>query len=209
MALHRFRDLDGNLIRFQLPLAGLSSQVFLGTGTLNTRFIGATSALALGTTSIPTGTLRAYPVYVPRTMSFDRIGCDLATSATAGGQIRIGVYASESDTNPKPTRLLHDSGNIATDVAVAYLDTTPSRPVLMPGPAIYWLANITGTAAPGMRSVAQGALLGLLGWPDTGGANQRTILTKTMAFGALPNPFGAISSIGTANPCAIGLRLVT
>lgn len=208
MALHRFRDLDGNHLKIQLPLAGLASQVFLGTGIADLRFDGAVNSIAHVVSSIATGALRAYPVFVPRTCRFDRIQCELVTGAAAGGVIRFGVYASESETNPKPTRLLYGSASTATDVAPAVLSETPSAPVNLPGPAIYWLANLTGTAAPGMRALAQAAVLPLLGWPAAGGSAQQTLLARTFAFAALPNPFGTPTSIGTGNPTAVGLRLI-
>ncbi len=208
MSLHHVIDSVGLRKRISLPLEGTASQVFLGTGTLDTRWCGAVNSIALISTSVATGTLRAYPAFLPKTVRFDRIGFDLATAGTAGSVARCGIYASSSDTNPFPTRLIYDGGQQTTDVGATYFDTSLSSPLVLQGPAIYWLANLTGTAAPGMRALAQAAVLPLLGWPPTGGANGRTLLTRTFAYAALPNPFGTISSIGTGNPAAVGLRLI-
>ncbi len=188
---------------------GVDVSQFVGTGTLDTRFTGAISGLAPGTGTQSVGVIRAYPVFIPRVCTFDRIMFEYTAAGTAGSVTRVGVYASSSATDPKPAALVYDGGEKATDATPAVMETTVSPAVTLTGPAIYWFVNFTGVAQPTLRTIAVGSIMPLLGWGSAGGAANNVTVTRTLAYAALPDPFGAISSIGTAAPGLVGIRLAT
>lgn len=197
-----------NGIQWGVP-AGVDVAQFVGAGTLDSRFTGAISGLAPGTGAQSIGVIRAYPVFVPRVCTFDRIMFELTTAGSAGSVARCGIYASSSLTDPKPAALVYDGGEKATDGSTGVLETTVSPAVTLSGPAIYWFVNFTGVAQPTLRTIPVGAIMPLLGWPSTGGAAQNATVTRTLAYAALPDPFGAISSIGTTAPGIVGIRIAS
>ncbi len=188
---------------------GVNVSQFVGTGTLDTRFTGAISGLAPGTGTQSVGVIRAYPVFVPRTCTFDRIMFEYTAAGTAGSVTRVGVYASSSATDPKPAALVYDGGEKATDATPAVMETTVSPAVTLTGPAIYWFVNFTGVAQPTLRTIVAGSIMPILGWGSAGGASNNITVTRTLAYTSLPDPFGTISSIGTAAPGMVGIRIAT
>lgn len=197
-----------NGIQWGVPF-GVDVSQFVGTGTLDTRFTGAVSGLAPGTGAQSVGVIRAYPAFVPRTCTFDRIMFELTTAGSAGSVARCGIYTSSSTTDPKPAALVYDGGEKATDGATGVLETTVSPAVTLTGPAIYWFVTFTGVAQPTLRTIAVGSIMPILGWPSTGGAANNATVTRTLAYTALPDPFGTISSIGTTAPGIVGIRIAT
>lgn len=187
---------------------GANPAAFIGTGTFDIRWTGAIGQSAPSVLAPAVGTIRAYPVYIPRLCSIDRIMFEQTGGASGGGVARVGVYASTSNTNPAPAALVYDSGEFSTTAAQVW-EKTISPAVTMAGPGIFWLANLTGTAVATMRSLVPAQVLPLLGWPSSGGANFNTGVTRTFSYAALPDPFGSITAVSTSGQAAVGLRFAT
>lgn len=153
-----------------------------------------------GTYTPGANTLGAFPIRVPRDMTFDRIAIEV-TVAVAGKNAVLGFY--NDGTNSYPGALLVDAGTVSV-ADIAIVAATISRQLLKDRD--YWLA-ISSQDAPTIRGLAIiGAKLGLrstnLGAIET---QWRVNFTYT---GTLPDPFPA-SAIKRADCPSIPLRLLT
>lgn len=192
-------------VKWTVPEGANIGQV-VGSSVLDTRFVGAIAGAAPTTQSVTINTMRAYPVFIPRTLSFDRICFEQTTAGTAGSKCRAGVYRFTSDTDPTPGALVYDGGEFATDGSNGMKEATPGSPVQLTGPAWYYFVLLSGTAAPTVRALAVASVQMILGWPAAGGTSHNTGWTRAFTYAALPDPFGT-PTIATGTPGIVGIRI--
>ncbi len=150
--------------------------------------------------------LRAFPFFVSESITLDRIGVVVSSNA-ATAKARIGIYTSTSSTNLYPNALLVDSGEL--DVATTGLKSATISQALTPG-TLYWLACVTGTVAPNLRSLGTAQAIPSLGFDNVFvGPGAGWIVAFT--YGALPDPFTAGGSVlsGATLNAHIGVRRVS
>jgi len=145
--------------------------------------------------------LTAQPFYVPRRHAYDRIAINV-TGVEAGKSVRVGIYD-------------HDLANIVPgvlrlDAGVVSAGTSGKKELVMSqtlSAGWYWLAclsDATGVA----RLVASGVVGGDpgLGYDDVDNTSFHRFVTRSVAFGALPDPFGTVGGYATGSVPRIWLR---
>jgi len=134
-------------------------------------------------------TLLAQPFYVPARHTYDRIAVN-ATVAEAGKSVRLGIYRHDY-ANVVPGALQLDAGVVSLGV-----EGKREMAISQALAAGWWwlalLSDATGTA----RLSASGTIGGdaMLGYDDADTTSFHRYVTRAQAFGALPNPFGAVTS---------------
>ena len=129
--------------------------------------------------------LACVPLYIPRTVTLDKIGIEVtAASGTGGSQALLGIYADIRDgAGGFPGDLIDGStGSVATDsIATVFADIDLTLP-----PGLYWLAMVTQTATCTTRCVVGNVMpVG----HNSGGVG-RNQYTENSVSGALPSTFG-------------------
>jgi hypothetical protein len=156
-----------------------------------------------GTTTPTLDELRAVPLYIPQTLTFDQIAIRVTTAATAGGVIRLGIY--ENNVNA-PGELIVDAGTVDS-TATGSLTVTISQTL----PQGYvWLAAVSQVATASInRYDASGA--GTLRLPsDNAGATFTQKLAgvaQSSVTGTLPSTFAATGSFTVGGAPFIILRV--
>lgn len=112
------------------------------------------------------------------------------TAGAVGAVGRIGIYRGNLGTPPvyNPGSLLFDSGSLNCAAAGMQIVAVPN--LVMEPDAIWWIATLFGTAAPTIRTVDAGALMGYQGTTDMN--TLRTGCFRAFAFAAFPDPAGAL-----------------
>lgn len=154
---------------------------------------------SMGTENPGLGQLRLAPFFVPVRRAFDRIGMDLSIAASAGGVLRMGIYAQGAGW---PGALLLDAGTVDST------STGPREIVIAQtlDPGFYWLAVVAQVAAPYWRyhgsPGASRAFAPTTGPPTEGpwGA-----IGVTGVTGALPSTISRVGAGNNIRP-AIALR---
>lgn len=172
-------------------------------------YAGANNCAPLGTAITVLGVLRAFPFQAPPSGgTVDRIAFNVTTGVA--GNHSIGIYDNTADNDLYPNALLATSGTVSS--AASGVKSTTVSVVLQPG-RIYWLTHVCSTTAATLRSYND--LSGMADWlgiDNTLGTGPGFGMSRTFAFAALPNPWGAggaaITAIGTVAP-ALAYRLVS
>lgn len=149
-----------------------------------------------GTATFANGNARAIPLWVPRSLSVDRIGIEVVTTpGSVGALIRLGIYSD--DGNGFPGAVLLDAGTVdPTSTGVKELTINQA---LTPG--LYWLTAVVQGApvtTPVMRTTTSGQL-------QVGGESGTTISATNAAYqktgvtGALP-AWGSTVLLGASAP---------
>ena len=168
------------------------------------RFYGVPAGVTPGTLLTVTGTLYAYPIYIPGNTPIKTISIDSTTGQT-GGALHAGIY---TDLNGAPNALVtgSDSGALAaTSTAVA--TATYSTPLNLTA-GWYWLAAIATASStfPTVASVSSAytnELNGNIG-SDTAAhafaaSSENSVgVTGTTTYGALPATFPTASLVQAA-----------
>lgn len=105
------------------------------------RFYGLPAGSTPGTLLTVTGTLYAYPFYVPNAVTVKTIGIDTTTGQTGGGAF-IGIYADNG--SGYPGALVPTSNNSSALIATsgaAVQNYTPTTAITLQA-GWYWLASI-------------------------------------------------------------------
>lgn len=108
-------------------------RVFPSGGTRGYIIPGVTT-IATGTNSPTAQQIRYQPIFVATTITVDQIACEVTTFATAGTNVRMGIYSA--DTNWQPVALIADGGDVAVNVsngvktAAINVTLTPGRYLL-------------------------------------------------------------------------------
>ena len=153
----------------------------------------------LVTRAMVVNTLYAMQFFVGRTMTFDRIACQVVT-ADAGKSIRLGIY--NNGINLYPGTLVLDAGTVSTTATGVKLITISQQ--LTRG--LYWVAAVSD-GAPSMKATLVTAPV--TGIDATDFSNLGGSYKVAFSYAALPDPFTA----GGVNPAdftiMIPLRLLT
>ena len=156
------------------------------------------SSVSTGNAGVTANRLYYQPIYVPRTVTVDRIAVNhAATTAGAGSVMRLGIYTS---TNDLPSTLLLDAGTVDLTTAAA-LKTVTINQQLTAG--VYWLAAV-GQITSGSPTFATGNPG--MHVPDAGGT-----FTGVKFEGGVTGSLPATATPGTSNttqPPLIYLRIV-
>lgn len=129
------------------------------------------------------------PIWVPRGVTLDRIGVDVVVVATAGGLVRLGVYA---DNGALPAALLLDAGTVDTTI-IGGRELSISLGPLNDG--LYWLAAVAQVAGCQIRKITQaGGGFTPVGPTSFGGTNLTGAgYTVSGVNGALPDTLAGVS----------------
>lgn len=196
----------GTLAYNRLPVGTVSDTVAAGNDARLSRppslLVSGqyTSGSSVSTSNAGVTNNRLYyqPIYVPRTVTVDRIAVNhAATTAGAGSVMRLGIYTSANDL---PASLLLDAGTVDLTTAAAFKTVTISQQL---SPGVYWLAAV-GQVASGSPTFATGNPG--INVPDAG-ATFTGVKFEAGVTGALP----ATATPGTSNttqPPLIYLRVV-
>jgi len=112
-----------------------------GVPLVASRFYGLPAGATPGTLLTVTGTLYAYPYFVPGPATIKTLGIDTTTGQTGGGAF-IGIYADNGA--GYPGALVATSNNTAALAATsgaAVQNYTPTTALSLSG-GLYWLASI-------------------------------------------------------------------
>lgn len=139
--------------------------------------------------------LRAFPLYIPKTMKFDRIAIRVSTQASgAVPRIRLGVYEDKADGSVYPGSLVIDAGEV--DVSTTGLKEL-AIDLTLKGGKLYWLALVgQDTTSLAVAAIPTGDALGVfLGFDSglTGAPYLGYAITQT--YGALPAAYPAGSPV--------------
>lgn len=160
---------------------------------------GAQGNEALSSSSFTAGVIRAIPFIAPaRGGTLDRIACELLVGVAANN-LRIGIYEPKGANNVYPGALVADSGDISS-AALGFKSFTLSASLT--AGKVYWFV-LFNSATLTMRTLTKGGYQPFLGFAGAAAPAQRTYLTATLAYTALPNPFP--SGAGTTNSSAFPL----
>lgn len=193
------------------------SQLSLGIGGgsvvpwVTGRFYGAApSTTPVGFLTV-TGTLYAYPLFIPAT-TIKTLNVNVSTPQT-GGNAHYGIYADNGA--GYPGNLVYDFGAVGALTATGVVTVTSTAAALALNSGLYWIASIfTATSTfptiTGMTAAYTNPLQAQLGFTSATNAAATTAETTTginvaAAYGALAATFptGATLTIATATPIAI------
>jgi len=189
--------------------AGLAAVMGGNLPLVTGRFYG----LPQGTTPVAvltvTGTLYAYPIYIPNTITISTLNVGVTTGQT-GGACHVGLY---KDSAGYPSDLIYDSGAVSGLTSTTVVTKSSVATELVPG--WYWIATIftaSGTfpSVTGITAnygVATNAQLG----SDTAAhalatsGQAATGISVAGTYGALPTTFtaGGALILNAATPVVV------
>lgn len=154
----------------------------------------AISILTTGNQNFNTGVLVAIPLEIPNAGSYNsleiRFGPDILSGTYSGGNLRMGIY--DSDSSFLPNNLVHDTGDQALPVGGSFPTTiTVVISEAFTANQLIWLAIATSA---GISPVQVTAIHGKydLGSPaGSGSLSVAAALNPSFTYGALPATFGA------------------
>jgi len=163
------------------------------------RFYGLPPGATLEPLLTVTGTLYAYPIYIPNPISVATLNLNVSTGQT-GGAAHLGIY---QDAGGYPGALVYDSGAVSA-VSTAVATATPATPpVLTPG--WYWIASIftassTFPSVEAVKTLYTGTISNELGYDTAAHAlaasgEAVTGISVAGTYGALPAIFPASATL--------------
>ena len=160
------------------------------------RFYNGIAGLTTTTFLTVTGTLYAYPVYVPNTITVKTLNLSVTTGQT-GGVGHIGIYKDNGA--GYPGALIYDSGSNVGPTTTAMTVITPTAGSVVLNPGIYWIAttfNATSTfpTVEGASALYTNELSAALGYDTAAHAlaasgQAPTGISVAFTYGALPATF--------------------
>jgi hypothetical protein len=156
-----------------------------------------------GATNWISDTIVSVPMWFSFSETWTRIGVNVTTDEP-GANIRLGIWENGADN--QPAGLILDTGNLSLS-SIGDVSATISQ--MLAGNTVYWVGAVSDTngTAVLVSSYFTGEMAARLGHSSgfadgiTGGVR------KGIAFGALPNPFGAPDGYTDSGPL-IWLRRV-
>lgn len=160
------------------------------------RFYNFISGLTTTTFLTGTGTLYAYPIYVPSKITVATLNLSVTTGQT-GGVAHIGIYKDNGA--GYPGALLYDSGSNTGPATTAMTVVTPTTGSLVLNPGLYWVAttfNATSTfpTVEGTSALYTNELSAALGYDTAAHAlaasgQAPTGISVAFTYAALPVTF--------------------
>lgn len=159
------------------------------------------------------GQLVAYPIWFSHTETWTRIGTELFVgSGSATEKMRLGIYA---DSGGYPGALVLDAGEIALQTS-GEKELTISQSLT--ANTVYWLAQNTNdasgfTSVSGDGSSMFSGNLALSSWlfgnnPSLDYSSGPKCYYRTLAYAALPDPFGTPDGIITDSGSGTGMAAI-
>jgi hypothetical protein len=154
------------------------------------------AASALASNAPPLSALLVAPFLVGETATFNIIGCEVTAFATAGGVVRLGIYADNG--HGRPGALVLDAGTV--------ISTTPNqnREIIISKQltaGIYWLALDSQVVVASFRAMNPNIPPINVGTVGIAPVNAHSnAYYKSSVTGAFPDPYGTPS--GIAATCA-------
>lgn len=180
-------------------------QYYRQTGSTLDRFYiaGMGNSTALVTAASPSANvLRALPFYSTRGGTLDSIG--IATTVTASGASRIGIYQATSDTNLVPNNLILDCGTVSHTTPTGA--KTLSINVSLTANTLYWVAIVHSGSAGTIRALAVGGCGAVFGLDSAFGTAPGIGFSGSFAYAPLPATFPAGAILAAVPIPAIGVR---
>jgi hypothetical protein len=164
------------------------------------RFYGLPPGATLEPLLTVTGTLYAYPIYVPSPISIATLNLSVTTGQT-GGAAHLGIYA---DNAGYPGALVYDSGAVTGLTGTAVSTTTPATPPTLT-PGWYWISTIftassTFPSVEAVKTLYTGTISNELGYDTAAHAlvasgEAVTGISVAGTYGALPATFPASATL--------------
>jgi hypothetical protein len=170
---------DASFLRFRK--LGRYFGPFLTGGTITTQSVASANSL------------RAFPFFVPKTISFDRIAIRVTTAGTGTTpRARIGVYADNG--NIYPGQLVLDAGEV--DVSSTGLKELTINLKLKAG-KLYWLAFVgQDTASLALAAIpTTDSFATFLGFDNALSGSAFLGIAHVQTYGALPGIYPSSSPI--------------
>lgn len=179
---------ESAIVHLTLDLAGGESTIYKYFPMLSGKYYDTSYAIPIGTPqarNFGKDTLVAVPLYVPKTVTFDRIKCwpDVTDATTF---LRLGLY--EDNRSSYPGNLIFDSGSLAFVQNDTYKNISQQ---LTKG--LYWMVivhNRTNPASMFQCSIEDS--MNILGITDQAGplpAGKEMVYEVSFTFAALPSTF--------------------
>ena len=155
----------------------------------------------VGSTARAKDILVLVPLIVEKTITLDRIGCEVTGAGTAGSVVRLGIYKDTG--NMYPDGMVINAGTIAGDSATVQSINISQQ--LVPG--LYWLVYWHNSVASiSFRTLT--ATASFMGLPSTIGVNVGNVFTLAAVYSAtLPDPFTAGGGMANQATPIISFRL--
>lgn len=174
------------MLRGQIPTTkGGSLQFGAGSGGsiggVAHYFFPWTQLPSAATVAATTGVWVAWPMYFPG-LAITKLCCELTTAGVGNG--RIALWDSDPASG-LPAALLADSGNFSVNVALGILENTISS-FTFPDQTV-WI-GFNANVAASFRQGSQNFALPITSGTDFQGV--RRGVSRTVAFGAPPDPYG-------------------
>ncbi len=170
---------DASFLRFRKP--GRYFGPFLTGGTITTQSVASANSL------------RAFPFFVPKATSFDRIAIRVTTAGTGTTpRARIGVYTDNG--NIYPGQLILDAGEV--DVSSTGLKELTINLKLKAG-KLYWLAFVgQDTASLALAAIpTTDSFATFLGFDSALSGSAFLGIAHVQTYGALPGTYPSSSPI--------------
>lgn len=189
---------------WQTPSAGAATPSDFQPTIVSGIYYPVSWASQLGTSgAIDINVMYACPGWFSTTNTWTKIAMQV-TSLQAAKNVRLGIYANNASN--LPGALILDSGNIST-AATGTISATISQSLT--ANTLYWFACLTdaNTAQFINEDASNTRPAWVTGLQSISGAFNATYYNShNQTMGALPDPFGAITSSGGANMISIFLQ---
>ncbi len=161
---------------------------FFSAPPSGTYFTFANYSIAPTTQVYSPNILRAYGVYIYKTITFSSAKLELTAE---GDGLRLGFYADNG--SGYPGALISDLGRFIYELSGVQTINFPSNITLQPG--FYWLAINVELINNTFRSIPVAGLVNILGANPAGGTNsQYTVYAISQTFGVMPPTFPSAAS---------------
>ena len=118
--------------------ATLATYLSREVSSVSSRFYNYISGLTTTTFLTVTGTLYAYPIYIPSKITVATLNLSVTTGQT-GGVAHIGIYKDNGA--GYPGALIYDSGSNTGPATTAMTVITPTAGSIVLNPGNYWVAS--------------------------------------------------------------------
>jgi hypothetical protein len=147
--------------------------------------------------SLGANSIRCVPFFLPQPVTITNMGVRIST-LSAGGNIKVAIYANNAATGRPTGSALASTGNMATDTATIVSAAIAETSVAFT-PGIYWMCSWADNATVICRSQsgASGMVPQLIG--TTTEANANTAITSTSLTIASAQTYGAWPSLTAAS----------
>lgn len=173
------------------PIGGIPPWSAVGRSYALGRVVSGSNGVAVA----PGGAeVRLYPFMVGRDATVNQLSV-YCTALSAGLKLRAGIYASDPANFYAPAALLGETGEL--DLASTGQKTSGVLAIALTAGTVYWAGHISSAAAGTCRGMTESEQwVGLIGYTDPAiNAVQPTMVRRTVAYGAMPNPLGALDAV--------------